>query len=88
MAQSSHTGRALIDAEAACNLNFMTSRITIKTYKKRAIAPTIIERDSAAAYNFPSVRMVSPTVASATEGAAANRPAKLLGLQNIAKDRE
>src|SRR5262249_53221929 len=81
MAQSSHTGIAPMDAEAACNLNFMMSWITMNAYTKRAMAPTIIERDSAAAYDFPSARMVSPRVASATEGAAAKRPAKLLGFR-------
>ena len=48
-------------------------------YTNRAIAPTIIERASEAAYNFPSVQIVRPSVARATDGAAANRPAKVLG---------
>jgi hypothetical protein len=49
MAQSSHTGMALIDAETACNLSLIMSWIMTKAYTKRAMAPTIIERDSAAA---------------------------------------
>jgi hypothetical protein len=63
----------------------MMRRIVAKAYTNRAIAPAIIERNSAAAYNFPSVRIVNPRVARATEGAAANRPAKLLGFSTSPK---
>lgn len=52
-----------------------------EAYAKNAIAPAIIERASAAAYNCPSLATVSPRVASATDGAAPNNPAKLFGLR-------
>lgn len=42
-------------------------------------APTIIDRACVAAYSFPSARILSPSVASATDGAAPNNPAKLFG---------
>jgi len=54
-------------------------------YKNRAMAPKIIDRASTAANNFPSVMMVNPSVAIATEGAAAKRPAKLLGITKSPK---
>ena len=40
-----------------------------------------MERASVAAYEGPSVATVRPNVAGATEGAAPNNPAKLLGLR-------
>jgi inorganic pyrophosphatase len=43
------------------------------------MAPATIERASRAAYEFPSLSIVSMSVASATEGAAPNKPAKLFG---------
>src|SRR6266496_3318754 len=51
-----------------------------EAYTKKAIAPAIIDRASVAAYMAPSLLTVSAKVAKATEGAAAKRPAKLLGL--------
>jgi hypothetical protein len=48
---------------------------------KKANAPAIMELASMEAYDFPSLATVSPNVASATEGAAAKSPAKLLGLK-------
>src|SRR5438105_1976170 len=44
------------------------------------MAPATIERDSVATYRAPSVETVRQRVARATEGAAPNSPAKLLGL--------
>ena len=43
------------------------------------MAPKIIDRASVAANNLPSLKIVNPRVPIATEGAAAKRPAKLLG---------
>jgi len=44
-----------------------------------AIAPAIMEWASVEAYDVPSVATVSPKVASATDGAAPNSPAKVFG---------
>ena len=44
------------------------------------MAPAIIERPSVAVYHLPELTTVSPSVASATDGAAPNNPAKLFGL--------
>src|SRR5436190_787208 len=44
------------------------------------MAPTIIDRASTAAYDKPDRDAASASVVSATEGAAANTPAKLFGL--------
>jgi hypothetical protein len=66
-------------AGAAFSLYFIINRITTIAYKNRAIAPKIIDLASTAANNFPSLKIVNPSVPIATEGAAAKRPAKLLG---------
>src|SRR5690242_9109081 len=50
-------------------------------YKQKAIAPAIIERDSRAANASPSLTTASPSVASATDGAAEKSPAKLFGFK-------
>src|SRR5579871_676152 len=46
-----------------------------------ASAPAIIERASVAAYDGPSVAIVRARVANAIDGAAPNKPAKLLGFR-------
>jgi len=46
-------------------------------------APAIIERHSVLTYNLPSFAIASPKVANATEGAPANKPAKLAGLKRL-----
>ena len=55
-----------------------------KAYNRKAAAPAIMERASIAAYNFPWVVTVSVSVASATDGAAPNSPAKPLGFNTSA----
>src|ERR1700737_4346496 len=55
-------------------------QLTKEAQKKKATAPAIMERAAVAAYEGPSVATVRPNVASATEGAAPNNPAKLFGL--------
>src|ERR1700730_11477527 len=53
--------------------------LTRYAYTQKAIAPNTIDRASVAAYSLPCRAIVIPTVASAIEGAAPKRPAKLFG---------
>jgi hypothetical protein len=55
----------------------LTDENTIKTKGHAAI----IERHSLLAYTFPSFEIARARVARATEGAAPNDPAKLVGLK-------
>src|SRR5665213_629496 len=57
----------------------ISTALTRDAYRKNAIAPPIMECASTAAYCFPFFETVSASVASATEGAAPKRPAKLFG---------
>jgi hypothetical protein len=66
-------------------LYFIISRIAAVAYKNRAMAPQIIDLASTAANNFPSATIANPSVAIATEGAAAKKPAKLLGFTSSPK---
>jgi len=58
----------------------MSKRLTTRQYTPNATAPAIIERHSTLAYNLPSFATPRAKVAKATDGAAPNNPAKLVGL--------
>ena len=66
-------------------LNRNMKCMTQQAYARNATAPAIMERASTAAYQEPSVAIVKPSVAKATDGAAPNSPAKLLGLRVFPK---
>jgi hypothetical protein len=76
-----HSASAAVDANFERIRFLIISQLHNVAYAQKASAPTIIERASIAAKSLPFVAIVSPRVASATEGAAANKPAKLLGLR-------
>ena len=61
--------------------NLLKSWLTRMLYRNNPAAPAIIERHSVSAKAFPSLEIASARVASATDGAAPNNPAKLVGLK-------
>jgi hypothetical protein len=60
-------------------INLLSKTQTVQLYAASARAPKIIDRPSTAAKGAPFCDKVIRIVASATEGAAPNRPAKLFG---------
>ena len=69
----------------AGGLNRNMTCMTQLAYARNAIAPAIMERASTAAYQEPSLAIVKPSVARATDGAAPNNPAKLFGFRIFPK---
>ena len=78
-AAASHTMRLPIVAGAASSGLCSMSQVQSAEYTRKDAAPTTMDRASRAAYAFPSAKIVSPSVARATDGAAPNKPAKLFG---------
>jgi hypothetical protein len=65
-----HTGMLATVAANAETLRRINSRLTTIAYTNSAAAPAIMERASIAAYDLPSLAIVSASVADATDGAA------------------
>jgi hypothetical protein len=76
-----HSGIEESVALRADILNLFKSWLTRILYRQRDAAPASMERHSVPAYTLPSFEMVSARVARATDGAAPNNPAKLVGLK-------
>src|SRR4029077_12259002 len=85
-AAASHTMRLPIVAGAALSFLRSISQVQSAEYAKKDAAPTTMDRASRAAYAFPSAKTVSPSVASAIDGAAPNRPAKLFGFSTSPRE--
>jgi hypothetical protein len=83
---ASHTMRLPIVAGAALTFLRSISQVQSAEYTKKHAAPTTMERASRAACAFPSAKTVSPSVPSATDGAAPNRPAKLFGFSTSPRE--
>jgi hypothetical protein len=66
-------------AMRADSRNLLRSWLTRILYRHRPAAPAIIERHSVPAKALPSFEIASARVARATDGAAPNNPAKLVG---------
>jgi len=64
---------------AAGHRALASARLTVKAYRTKAQLETIIERASIRATSAPEAEAVRASVAIATEGAAAKRPAKRFG---------
>ena len=82
-AATNHTSVPSSVESIARSLNFISSSVTSRPYTRNAIAPAIIDRHSTLAYAFPFCAITSPSVASATEGAAPHNPAKLVGFSML-----
>ena len=76
-----HSGTAERVAAIADSRNLLRSWLTRILYRQSPAAPAIIERHSVPAYVLPSFEIASARVARATDGAAPNNPAKVIGLK-------
>src|ERR1700733_4021668 len=75
------SGNAKSVAIRADRRNLLRSWVTRILYRQSPAAPANIERHSVAAKSLPSFEIVIARVARATDGAAPNNPAKLVGLK-------
>jgi hypothetical protein len=82
---ANHKASMVTLARSACHRNRIIRRHVTQAYARKATAAAAMERASVLAYDFPSVTTVSARVASPTEGAAPNSPAKLLGFKTSAR---
>src|SRR5690348_7614419 len=80
-AAANQTGSETSAAASGCMRPRSSKRLSTAAYRPSAMAPKTRERHSRLAYILPCLAMVSPRLASASEGAALNRPAKLLGFR-------
>src|ERR1700722_6911409 len=78
-AHANHKAMAALVVGRTGRRRRISSRPTREAYAKNASAPRIIDFASVLAYALPSFVTVKTRVARATEGAAPNNPAKLLG---------
>jgi hypothetical protein len=78
-----HAGIAHRVAVRAEILTLIKIWLTRMLYTNIAAAPAIIDLDSVPAYILPFFAIANVRVASATDGAALNKPAKLGGLKRL-----
>jgi len=78
---AAHTGRNKIVAQIVRMGRCSMIQLMHDEYKNSATDESIIDVDCVAALSLPSTMTDSANVASATEGAAPNKPAKLFGLK-------